>query len=163
MRAGSLLSRAAEVQHANKGLTWQTWPEYGLGIPPGTLPSALAWPFQSLPLASAEVPSTDHPRAITKQTCDIFQPGHPNLAGQDLPNPRSTSPNTGPEPCWLEGTTPPQKVDNSCAPEIRGNLHMRRGCAAKATHLLVEIKLTGTLDQSVLAAGEESSQVGINP
>jgi len=42
-------------------------------------------------------------------------------------------------------------------------MHTRQGCAAKCAHLLVEIKLTGTLEQSILTAREESSQVGIHP
>lgn len=42
-------------------------------------------------------------------------------------------------------------------------MRTRQGCAAKFTHLLIEVKLTGALDQSVLAAGEERSQVGVHP
>lgn len=61
----------------------------------------------------------------------------------------------------LEQRTAAHHADSNCA--LEGNMHGRQGCATNITHLLIQIKLTGTLDQGVLTARQECSQVGVHP
>lgn len=48
------------------------------------------------------------------------------------------------------------------AVHVRGTTHTR-GCAGKFPHLLVEVEPAGSLEQGVLAAGEEGGQVSVDP